>query len=201
MNDRKREDRRDRRNAAPSRIRLMRKPGWVDWKKHTWMSVGIVLFCMVYFCPPFPDAVDPQGEHFKLTHQGKAALALFLLAATWWVFEVVPICVTSIAIGVTQVLFLIRPAKVVVDVTAGAVKPQEVVTGVVSEQLSTAKVAFGDFMDPAVWFMVLDRAIRVGNYKTAAQAQEQLAALGVYVRYRAKPAEPVAPREVACAAG
>jgi di/tricarboxylate transporter len=34
-----------------------------------------------------------------------------LLAATWWVFEVVPIGVTSLTIGVLQVLFLIRPAK------------------------------------------------------------------------------------------
>jgi sodium-dependent dicarboxylate transporter 2/3/5 len=90
------------------------------------MSVGIALFCILYFCPSFSDAVNPQGEHFKLTHEGKAALGLFLLAATWWVFEVIPIGVTSIAIGVVQVLFLIRPAK----------------------------AAFGDFMDPSVWFII-----------------------------------------------
>jgi sodium-dependent dicarboxylate transporter 2/3/5 len=36
-------------------------------------------------------------------------LAVFLLAATWWVFEVVPIGVTSLTIGVLQVLFFIRP--------------------------------------------------------------------------------------------
>lgn len=90
------------------------------------MFVGVALFCTVYFCPPFSDAVDPQGERFELTHQGQAALGLFLLAATWWVFEVIPIGVTSIAIGVIQVLFLIREPK----------------------------VAFGDFMDPSVWFII-----------------------------------------------
>ena len=46
-----------------------------------------------------PDAIDPQRKRFVLTPQGKAGLALFLLAATWWVFEVVPIGVTSITIG------------------------------------------------------------------------------------------------------
>jgi sodium-dependent dicarboxylate transporter 2/3/5 len=90
------------------------------------MLVGVALFCIVYFCPPFSDAVDHEGKPFQLTHQGKTALALFLLAATWWVFEVVPIGVTGIAIGVIQVLFLIREPK----------------------------QAFGDFMDPSVWFII-----------------------------------------------
>jgi sodium-dependent dicarboxylate transporter 2/3/5 len=89
------------------------------------MAVGAVLFCTLYFRPPFSDAIDPQGKHFALTHQAQAALALFLLAAVWWVFEVVPIGVTSIAIGVIQALFQIRDAK----------------------------AAFGDFMDPSVWFI------------------------------------------------
>ena len=89
--------------------------------------MGVALFCVLYLSPPFPDAVDPQGQRFQLTHEGKAALALFLLAATWWVFEVIPIGVTGIAIGVIQVLFLIRP------------KPE---------------VVFGNFMDPSVWFII-----------------------------------------------
>jgi len=122
--------------------------------KYFWMIVGVALFCTVYFCPPFPDAVDPEGKRFALDHQGKAALALFLLAATWWVFEVVPIGVTSILIGVTQVLFLIRPTKVVTDVSEGVVEKGETVSGLMLEELSTAKVAFGDFMDPSVWFIL-----------------------------------------------
>jgi len=116
----------DRTSSNPSDIHLISKSRWVDWKKYICMSVGVGLFCLVYFSPSFPDAIDPQGEHFKLSHEGKTALALFLLAATWWVFEVVPIGVTSITIGVIQVLFLVRPAK----------------------------VAFGDFMDPSVWFII-----------------------------------------------
>ena len=52
-------------------------------------------------------------------------MAVFLLAGTWWVFEVVPIGVTSLTIGTLQALFFIRPAK----------------------------VAFKDFMDPSVLFI------------------------------------------------
>jgi len=128
--------------------------GWLEWKKHGYMLLGVVLFAVVYACPPFPAAVDPQGTQFELTHQGKAALALFLLAATWWVFEVVPIGVTGITIGVVQVLFLIRPAKVVVDPSGGSAEAGQVISGIVTEKLSTAKVAFGDFMDPSVWFII-----------------------------------------------
>ena len=91
------------------------------------MLLGVALFCVVYFAPPLPDAVDPQGQRFALSHEGKAALALFFLAATWWVFEVIPIGVTGITIGVVQVLFLIRPEP---------------------------RVIFGNFMDPSVWFIV-----------------------------------------------
>jgi sodium-dependent dicarboxylate transporter 2/3/5 len=89
------------------------------------MFVGIILFAVVYYAPPLPDAVDPAGKHFILTREGKAALGVFLLAGTWWLFEVVPIGITSLTIGVLQVLFLIRPAK----------------------------SAFNDFMDPSVMFI------------------------------------------------
>jgi sodium-dependent dicarboxylate transporter 2/3/5 len=98
----------------------------IDIKRVTFILLGLGLFCLIYLSPAWPDAVNPQGEHFTLTREGKAALALFMLAATWWVFEVVPIGVTSIAIGVIQALFLIR----------------------------TAKVAFSNFMDPSVWFII-----------------------------------------------
>jgi len=97
-----------------------------DWKRLIFIFIGLTLFLVVYLSPSWPDAVDPAGKHFELTREGKLAVALFLLAATWWVFEVVPIGVTSITIGVIQALFLIRPAK----------------------------VAFSDFMDPSVWFII-----------------------------------------------
>ncbi|MHC4597992.1 MAG: SLC13 family permease [Planctomycetota bacterium] len=98
----------------------------IDRRKLFFLFLGLILFTVVYLLPSLPDAVDPGQERFKLSHEGKAALALFLLAATWWVFEVVPIGVTSITIGVIQVLFLIRAPK----------------------------VAFGDFLDPSVWFIL-----------------------------------------------
>ena len=84
----------------------------VDWKKLGFLFLGLFLFAVVYWSPGWPDAVDPMGKHFVLTREAKAALAVFLLAGTWWVFEVVPIGVTSLAIGVLQALFLIRPAKI-----------------------------------------------------------------------------------------
>lgn len=97
----------------------------IDWKRLMFLSLGVAIFAIVYYCPPWPDAIDPMGEHFVLTQQGKGALAVFLLAATWWVFEVVPIGVTSLTIGVLQALFMIRDPK----------------------------VAFKDFMDPSVLFI------------------------------------------------
>lgn len=100
--------------------------------------LGAFLFCVVFFSPEWPTAVDPLGNEFKLTYEGKAALALFFLAATWWVFEVVPIGVTSITIGVVQALFLIREAK----------------------------VALNDFMDPSVWFIFGSIVIGMSFTKT-----------------------------------
>ena len=83
----------------------------IDWKKTGFLLLGVALFCGVYYSPAWPDAVDPTGKHFELTRAGKGAIAIFVLAAIWWVFEVVPIGVTSLAIGVLQALFLIRPAR------------------------------------------------------------------------------------------
>lgn len=82
----------------------------IDWKKLGYLLLGVVLFAAVYWAPAWPDAVDPVGKHFPLTREAKGALAVFLLAGTWWVFEVVPIGITSLAIGVLQALFLIRSA-------------------------------------------------------------------------------------------
>lgn len=96
-----------------------------DWKRILFILTGLALFLSIYLMPPWIDAVDPTGKHFSLSQQGKGAIALFLLAGTWWVFEVVPIGVTSIAIGVFQALFAIR----------------------------SAKDAFRDFMDPSVMFI------------------------------------------------
>jgi len=97
----------------------------INWKRIILLFTGVILFAGVYYSPLWPDAVDPMGEHFILTKEGKGALAVFCLAATWWVFEVVPIGVTSLTIGTLQALFFIRPAK----------------------------VAFKDFMDPSVLFI------------------------------------------------
>jgi sodium-dependent dicarboxylate transporter 2/3/5 len=95
--------------------------------------------------PPLPDAVDPMGKSFELTREGKGALAIFLLAGIWWVFEVLPIGVTSLTIGVLQVIFLIRPAK----------------------------ATFNDFMDPSVMFIYA--SIVIGLVFTKTGLTERLA--------------------------
>jgi len=117
---------------------LFEEKNGFDWKKYLFMAIGIGLFAVLYYAPPLPDAVDPMGEHFALSKEAKGALAVFLLAGTWWVFEVVPIGVTSIAIGVLQALFLIRPAK----------------------------AAFKDFMDPSVMFIFASLMIGMVFTKT-----------------------------------
>jgi sodium-dependent dicarboxylate transporter 2/3/5 len=110
---------------SPAEVGLPMEKTPINWTRILFMLTGIALFAIVYYSPLWPDAVDPKGEHFILTKEGKGAIAVFLLAATWWVFEVVPIGVTSLTIGTLQALFFIRPAK----------------------------VAFKDFMDPSVLFI------------------------------------------------
>ena len=117
----------------------------INWSRLFFLLLGVFLFVVVYFYPPWPDAVDPMGKHFELSREGKGALAIFLLAGTWWVFEVVPIGVTSLAIGVLQALFLIRPAK----------------------------EAFGNFMEPSVLFIFA--SIVVGSVFTKTGLTRRLA--------------------------
>ncbi|MHB8132013.1 MAG: SLC13 family permease, partial [Mobilitalea sp.] len=95
-------------------------------KRIFFILLGIALFLVFFYAPQFGPAVDPSGKAFELSQQGKAAIGLFFLASIWWVFEVTPIGVTSLMIGVVQALFLIRPAK----------------------------EAFRDFMDPTVVFIL-----------------------------------------------
>jgi len=106
--------------------------------KIIFLVLGVLIFTAVYFSPPWSDAVDPVGKPFVLSREGKGALAVSLLAAIWWVFEVVPIGVTSLAIGVLQVHFLIRPAR----------------------------KAFTDFMDPSVMFIFASIVIGMVFTKT-----------------------------------
>lgn len=110
----------------PEHVRLAGAAREVDWRRVAFITLGLGLFSLVMMWPYWPGAVDPAGETFELSREGRASIALFLLALVWWVSEVVPIGVTAIAIGVVQALFLIRPAK----------------------------VAFGDFMEPSVWFII-----------------------------------------------
>ncbi|MFO7726788.1 MAG: SLC13 family permease [Desulfonatronovibrio sp.] len=100
-------------------------PNKINMTKMAFLIMGFAVFLVVYYSPPWPDALDPMGESFSLSPQGKAAVGLFLMAGIWWIFEVVPIGVTGITIGVMQALFFIRPAQ----------------------------DAFRDFMDPSVLFI------------------------------------------------
>jgi sodium-dependent dicarboxylate transporter 2/3/5 len=110
----------------PAHVRLAPVGHPVDWRRVAFILLGAALFAGVMLSPSWPAAEDPAGRSFALTPGGKASIAVFALALVWWVFEVVPIGVTAIAVGVAQALLRIRPAKAV----------------------------FGDFMDPCVWFIV-----------------------------------------------
>ena len=109
----------------PEEIFIAPKKVAIDYKRIIFILLGLGIFILFYLIPGLPDAVDPGGKVFKLPWAGKMALGLFLMAGIWWVFEVMPIGVTAIAIGLFQVLFYIRPAK----------------------------DALGDFLDPSVWFI------------------------------------------------
>ena len=97
----------------------------IDPKKTGILLFGLAIFLGIYFSPSWGVATDPSGKEFVLSHEGKAAIGLFLMAGIWWVFEVIPIGVTALAIGIFQAMFYIRPAK----------------------------DAFHDFMDPSVMFI------------------------------------------------
>ncbi|MGB5621943.1 MAG: SLC13 family permease [Gammaproteobacteria bacterium] len=102
------------------------QPASLNLRRLAWLLIGIALFAITAWLPSLPDAVDPTGRHIVLSREGQLAIALFLLAATWWIFEVIPIGATALAIGVLQALFLIREPR----------------------------IAYTDFMDPAVWFII-----------------------------------------------
>jgi sodium-dependent dicarboxylate transporter 2/3/5 len=109
----------------PSEIRLARIEKPEVARRWFFILLGLGSFFFMYFLPPLPAAVDPAGREFVLSQSAKAGIGLFLLASIWWVFEVIPIGVTAIMIGVMQALFAIRPAR----------------------------DAFRDFMDPSVMFI------------------------------------------------
>ncbi len=123
----------------PSRVQISKaKKQPTDWKRIFFICLGLGMFLAVYYSPDWPGIDDPSGKHFALTKEGKAAIGLFLLTATWWVTEVIPIGITSIMVGVVQVLFLIR----------------------------LPEVAFTDFMTPSVWFIFASIVIGLAFSKT-----------------------------------
>ena len=119
-------------------IKNLETPKSFDRRRLFFMLLGLALFSVAYFSPAWPDAVDPLGERFPLTKEAKGALAIFLLAGVWWVFEVIPIGVTSLTIGLMQVIFMVR----------------------------VAKFAFKDFMDPSVVFIFASIVIGMVFTKT-----------------------------------
>jgi len=102
------------------------------------MLLGLAVFLAVVMAPTLPDATDPAGRVIELSHDGKAALGLFLLAGIWWVFEVIPVGITGITVGVIQTIFLIREPR----------------------------IAMTDFMDPSVWFIFGSLTIGAAFAKT-----------------------------------
>ncbi|HUU42500.1 MAG TPA: SLC13 family permease, partial [Planctomycetota bacterium] len=100
-------------------------PYHFEKRKLFYTVLGLAAFLVINYMPSFSAAIDPSGKVIELSREGQGAIGLFLLAMIWWVLEVVPIGITSVAIGVFQALFLIRPSG----------------------------EAFRDFMDPSVLFI------------------------------------------------
>jgi sodium-dependent dicarboxylate transporter 2/3/5 len=111
--------------AMPEEIAIAPKAPAFDVKRIIFIMLGLAFFFAFYMIPSLPDGVDPGGKVFHLSWEGKMSIGLFLMAGVWWVFEVMPIGATAIAIGLFQVLFYIRPAD----------------------------KALKDFLDPSVWFI------------------------------------------------
>jgi len=124
--------------ARPGEVTLAKPGKRLDRQRLLWILVGLSLFAVIYFSPPWPDAVDPGGRHFPLTQQAKAGIALFSLALTWWIAETIPIGITAVGIGALQALLLIRPAR----------------------------DALSDFMHPSVWFIFASLVIGLTFTKT-----------------------------------
>ena len=129
----------------PEEILLAPKKVPTDWRRIFFILMGLGIFGLFYLIPSLPDAVDPGGKVFKLPWAGKMAIGLFLMAGIWWVFEVMPIGATAIAIGLFQTLFYIRPAK----------------------------DALKDFLDPSVWFIF--GSVVVGTAFTASGLTRRMA--------------------------
>jgi sodium-dependent dicarboxylate transporter 2/3/5 len=129
----------------PEEIVLAPPEKVIDWKRVFFILLGLGIFLLFYLLPGLPDAVDPGGKVFKLPWEGRMAIGLFLMAGTWWVFEVMPIGATAIAIGLFQVLFMIRPAN----------------------------EALKDFMDPSVWFIF--GSVVIGTAFTASGLTKRMA--------------------------
>ena len=92
----------------PEEIGIASKKVVIDWKRILFILLGLALFFLFYFMPDLADAVDPSGKHFPLPPQGRMALGLFLMAAVWWIFEVMPIGATATAVGQFQVILCSR---------------------------------------------------------------------------------------------
>ena len=97
----------------------------LDAKRIGHLLIGTSLFLFIYFLDYYPSIEISDGEVIELTRRSKAAIGIMLLAAYWWIVEVVPVGITGIIIGLIQIIFYLRPAKEV----------------------------YSNYMDPSVWFI------------------------------------------------
>ncbi len=53
----------------------------IDWKRIMFLMIGIILFAIVNYSPPWPDALDPMGKAFILSPQARPPLPCFFWPA------------------------------------------------------------------------------------------------------------------------
>jgi hypothetical protein len=57
--------------SVPVDVYFLRVVKHIDWKRFTFILLGLALFTIVYLSPQWADAVDPSGRHFDQGHEGR----------------------------------------------------------------------------------------------------------------------------------
>ena len=78
----------DEPRSTKGKVHLAEDPGKkVDVKRIIYTLLGVALFCVVNWSPPWPDAVDPDGVQFALSPNRQRLVATTQLTGKLLVFD------------------------------------------------------------------------------------------------------------------